>query len=216
MVTENGEVIAADLVVHGAGRVPDIEALFLEAGGIASSRRGITVDAGMRTSNPRIFAVGDCAATLQLARVADYEGLVAARSILAALGKGQEMKIDYRAAPAILFTYPQLGMVGSTEDALKQRNLTYRKSFGKNLNWPTYKRVGMKHATYKILVGEGQSDSRRPYSLGPGFSGIITTLKQAMLDGTDVGELYRQNIMSPYPSRESDLIYMLKPFLESN
>ncbi len=215
VVTENGEVIVADLVVHGAGRVPDIEALFLEAGGVAFSRRGITVDAGMRTSNPRIFAVGDCAATLQLARVADYEGLVAARNILAELGKGQGMKIDYSAVPAMLFTYPQLGMVGLTEDALKQRNLTFRKSFGKNLNWPTYRRVGMKHAAYKILVGE---DNRilGAHILSDQASGIITTLKQAMLNGTDVGELYRQNIMNPYPSRESDLIYMLKPFLESN
>ncbi len=45
-------------------------------------------------------------------------------------------------------------------------------------------------------------------------SGLINTLKDAMVNGTSADELYRQNIMSPYPTRESDLIYMLKPLLE--
>jgi glutathione reductase (NADPH) len=44
-------------------------------------------------------------------------------------------------------------------------------------------------------------------------AGLINTIKQAMLNETTVHELYQQTIVSPYPSRESDLSYMLKPLL---
>jgi glutathione reductase (NADPH) len=42
---------------------------------------------------------------------------------------------------------------------------------------------------------------------------LINTIKQAMLNGTTVNELYQQTLVSPYPTRESDLSYMLKPLL---
>ncbi len=45
-------------------------------------------------------------------------------------------------------------------------------------------------------------------------SGLINTFKQAMIDGRTVDKLFWDNVMSPYPSRESDIIYMLKPFFE--
>ncbi|MGD8522672.1 MAG: NAD(P)/FAD-dependent oxidoreductase, partial [Desulfobacterales bacterium] len=116
--TSQGTEFETDLVVHGAGRVPDLDPLGLNAAGIEHSERGINVDQTLRTSNPRIFAVGDCAATIQLARVADKEAQVAAENILAELNIGQKSTMDYGAVPAILFTYPQLGMVGQTEDSL--------------------------------------------------------------------------------------------------
>ncbi|MHC1743389.1 MAG: NAD(P)/FAD-dependent oxidoreductase [Syntrophobacteraceae bacterium] len=212
VVTGKGESLPADLVVHGAGRSPDIEELNLEAAAITKSARGITVDERMCTSNPNVFAVGDCAATIQLARVADFEGHVAARNILAALNKSKGETIHYEAVPSLLFTYPQYGMLGKTEAALLQQNTPYRKAFAKGLQWPTFRRVGLNHAAYKILVG---ADNRvlGAHILSDNASGLINTLKQAMLNGTTVEELYRQSIMSPYPTRESDLIYMLKPLV---
>jgi glutathione reductase (NADPH) len=212
VLTRTGESLYADLIVHGAGRSPYLEDLALGAGGIDYSPRGIAVDEGMRTSNPNVFAIGDCAATLQLARVADFEGHVAARNILAELKNTAPAKINYEAVPAMLFTYPQYGMVGQTEEALARQNISFRKSFAKDLQWPSYRRVGMKHAAYKILAGK---DNRilGAHILSDNASGLINTLKQAMIDGVTANSLYWQNIMSPYPTRESDLIYMLKHFL---
>jgi glutathione reductase (NADPH) len=212
VVTGQGESLPADLVVHGAGRSPDIKELNLKAGEIATSARGITVDERMRTSNPHVFAIGDCASTIQLARVADFEGHVAARNILAELKNTQGATIDYDAVPSMLFTYPQYGMLGKTEAALLQQNTPYRKAFAKDLQWPTYRRVGLKHAAYKILVGTNNRIIGA-HILSDNASGLINTLKQAMLNNTTVEELYWQSIMSPYPTRESDLIYMLKPLL---
>ena len=210
--TARGDSFETDLVVHGAGRVPNLDKLNLNAAGIEYSERGIAVDHTMRTSNRHIFAVGDCAATIQLARVADNEAHVAADNILAQLGRGREVQMDYRAVPAILFTYPQYGMVGQTEAELKQAGHTYRKSFAKNISWPTYKRVGLKSAAYKILTG-ANNQILGAHILSDHASGMLNTIKQAMLNETTVEELYRQTIVSPYPTRESDLSYMLKPLL---
>ena len=127
--------------------------LDLEAGGVAYSAKGIEVDARLRTANPRVFAVGDCIASPQLARVADLEAQVAAENILAERSHAPTGTMDYRAVPSILFTYPQYGMVGQTEQALKRQGIPYTRSFAHNLQWPTYTRVGLNHAAYKILVG---------------------------------------------------------------
>ena len=210
--TTQGDSFETDLVVHGAGRAPDLDDLQLDAAGVEYSKRGITVDPTLRTSNRRIFAVGDCAATIQLARVADIEAHVAAENILAELGPGRKATMDYRAVPAILFTYPQFAMVGQTEGALKEGGQTYHKSFAKNLSWPTYQRVGLKHAAYKILA-DANNQILGAHVLSDHAAGMINTIKQAMVHETTVDELYLQAIVSPYPTRESDLSYMLKPLL---
>ena len=210
--TTNSGSFEADLVVHGAGRAPDLAALGLNAAGVEYSKRGIGVDQTLRTTNRRIFAVGDCAATIQLARVADKEAHVAAENILAALDLGRKATMDYRAVPAILFTQPQFAMVGKTEEDLKQDGQTYRKSFAKNLSWPTYQRVGLEDAAYKILI-DAKNQILGAHILSDHAAGMINTIKQAMLLETTVDELYQQTIVSPYPTRESDLGYMLKPLL---
>jgi glutathione reductase (NADPH) len=207
------QTIDADMVVHGAGRVPDLASLALSQAGVEHDKRGIKTDAQMRTTHPRIFAIGDCAATPQLARVADYEALVAATNILAEVNGGKPQSIDYRAVPAILFSYPQLGMVGQTEDTLKQAGTPYIKGAAENLRWPTYRRIGMEHAAYKILIDPNQHILGAHF-LSDNAAGLVNTVKQAMLYGQTVDDLYYQSIMTPYPSRESDITYMLKPLLK--
>lgn len=108
-----------DLVVNGAGRRPNIAGLNLEASGIEYSKKGIAVDGSMRTSNKNVFAVGDCVASVQLARVADMEAKTAAGAVLNELDGSPYNPMDYQVVPAVLFTYPQLGMVGKTEDQLR-------------------------------------------------------------------------------------------------
>ncbi|MFO8048083.1 MAG: NAD(P)/FAD-dependent oxidoreductase [Desulfosudaceae bacterium] len=208
----SGETMAADLIVHGAGRVPRLDGLNPAAAGIDSTTRGIAVDAYMRTSNPRVFAVGDCAATIQLARVADAEAHVAAAAITAELkSTASSGQMDYSATPFLLFTYPQYGMIGQTETALAEAGHTFYTSRGNRLGYPTYRRVGLRHAAFKIMV---DSDNRLlgAHILSDNAAGLINTFHLAMENDIRADTLYRQHIMSPYPSRESDLIYMLEPF----
>lgn len=209
----SGDAITTDLVVHGAGRRPNIEDLGLGNAGIEATSAGILVNAGMRTTNPRVWAIGDCAATIQLARVADQEAHVTAAGIAAEAQNGTAPTIDYSGVPFTLFTYPQYGMVGSTEADLKTEGIKYWKSAGSGLSWPTYRRIGMNHAAYKILVDEA-GRILGAHILSDNASGLINTFKAAMLSGKTAVALYRENVMSPYPSRESDIIYMLSPLIE--
>jgi glutathione reductase (NADPH) len=212
VLTEDGSVYDADTVVHGAGRQADIADLDLDRAGIDFSPKGIAVNAQLQTTQPHIYAIGDCAATIQLARVADQEAMVAAESIVGQSGQTQWSAMDYSAVPSILFTYPQYGMVGVTEEALKAEDRPYLKSFGQHLTWPTYRRIGMTNAAYKILAAE---DGRLlgAHILSDNAAGIINTVRLAMLNQIPAQALYRQSMMSPYPSRESDMLYMLKPLI---
>ena len=213
VATENGRRFEADLVVHGAGRTADIEDLNLKAAGVESTKRGVIVNEKMVTTNAHVFAVGDCAASIQLARVADAEAQVAAAGIVSHhRSDPSEASMDYTAVPAVLFTFPQYGMVGATEEVLKEKGVTYRKSFDKNLTWPTYRRVGMKSAAYKLLSGEDRL-LLGAHVLSDNATGLINTCTLAMRNHIAVDELYRQSTMTPYPSRESDIIYMLKPLI---
>ncbi len=207
--------LEADLVVNGAGRKPALDGLGLEKAGIDFTRRGISVDEKMRTAQKHIFAVGDCAVTLQLARVADYEAMIAANVILVDKGdKGNAgfSHVDQKYIPAILFTYPQYGMVGHTEQSLIDSGIEYIKTENYDLTWPGYQRIGMDHAAYKILASPS-GDLLGAHFLSDHASGMLNTIRLAMLNGINVEKLYRQMIMSPYPTRESDLTYMLKPLL---
>ena len=148
-----------------------------------------------------------------LARVADREALVAVHNILVAKEGGEQAVISYDEAPAVLFTYPQLAMVGKTEEQLRDDKTRYWKSMDNNLGWPTYRRIGLRHAAYKVLVDEHDL-VLGAHILSDNATGLINTFRLAMLHGIDVRKLHRDAIMSPYPSRESDLLYMLAPLVE--
>jgi glutathione reductase (NADPH) len=213
IVFKSGENLEVDMVVNGAGRTANIDALNLEAAGVDYGARGIGVNHNMQTTRNNIFAAGDCVDSLQLARVADMEAHVAAKSIIGLKEGGTPTSIDYSATPAVLFTYPQLGMLGKTEEQLKEENIRYWKSYDHHLSWPTYLRVGLKHAAFKILVDE-HDHILGAHFLSDNTTGLLNTFKQAMIDKTPIAELHKNSIMSPYPSRESDIVYMLSPLIE--
>lgn len=207
------ETLEADLVVNGAGRQADIDELGLDDIGIEYSRRGITVDKQMQTNASNIYAIGDCAATIQLARVADYEAQIAAQNILNGKADNALPLIDYHTVPSVLFSYPQYGMVGQTEQALKAAGTEYVKSEAYDLGWPSYRRIGMEHAAYKILASpDGQLLGA--HFLSDQAAGMVNSIRLAMLNGISVEKLYRQSLMAPYPTRQSDMTYMLKALIE--
>ena len=105
-------------------------------------------------------------------------------------------------------------MVGATEAVLQKKGVGYTKSFAKKLTWPTYRRVGMRSAAYKILVGENRQ-VLGAHVLSDNATGLINSFALAMARGIGVDDLYQYSIMTPYPSRESDLLYMLKPLISA-
>lgn len=213
VTTKENQRFAADLVVNCAGRSPAIDTLDLDTAGIDASRRGIQVDAFMTTTSPQVYAVGDCAATIQLARVADAEAHVAAQAIIDRRnGRDPRASMDWDVVPAVLFTYPQYAMVGKTEQALQEAGVAYAKSTASELRWPTYRRVGLRSAAYKLLVSDA-GQVLGAHVLSDNATGLINAFALAMRNRISVADLHHQSVMTPYPSRESDIIYMLGPLL---
>ncbi len=105
--------ISADKALVAVGFAPNVAGFGLERTGVAVDDRGaIGVDNVMRTSMPHIFAIGDVTAKLQLAHVAEAQGLVAAETIAGA----ETMPIDdYRMMPRATYLQPQVASFGLTE-----------------------------------------------------------------------------------------------------
>lgn len=119
--------IDADRVLVAAGRVANVSGLGLEAAGVAFSARGIGVDARLRTSNWRIYAIGDVAGGLQFTHVAGWHAGLVVRSILFRL----RAKADARAIPRAVYTDPEIAAVGMTEDEAHRAGLPFQV-----LRWP--------------------------------------------------------------------------------
>jgi pyruvate/2-oxoglutarate dehydrogenase complex dihydrolipoamide dehydrogenase (E3) component len=107
---EDGTLLVA------AGRRPNVDGLDLDAAGVAHTLRGVTVDARLRTTNRRVYAVGDVAGPYQFTHMAGYQAGIVIRNALFRI----PAKVDYRAVPWVTFTAPELAQVGMTEtDARK-------------------------------------------------------------------------------------------------
>jgi dihydrolipoamide dehydrogenase len=106
------------------GRRPNTDGLGLEALGVKMDERGwVLADERMATSVPNVYAIGDVLGPKRtmLAHVASVEGIAAVENAM-----GGEVKVDYSAVPSAIFTAPEVGCVGLTEVAAKERKLSYR------------------------------------------------------------------------------------------
>ncbi len=101
-----------------AGRVPNVNDLGLEAAGVAYSRGGIEVDARLRTTTKRIFAIGDVAGGPQFTHVAGYHAGIVIRNALFRL----PAKVDHGAVPHVTYTSPELAAVGLGADQAQDRH----------------------------------------------------------------------------------------------
>ena len=115
--------IAAEEIFFALGRTPNVKDLGLEAAGVKyDARRGIEIDATLRTSNPKIFAVGDVTGEYMLVHVAIYQGEIAARNAC----QNAHQKADYSLISAFtVFSDPQVAAVGASEKSLKAMGTPY-------------------------------------------------------------------------------------------
>ena len=107
----DGAAVEGTHLLVAAGRRATVEGLGLEAAGIGFTPRGITVDAGLRTTNRRVFAIGDVAGGPQFTHIAGYHAGLVIRSALF----GLRVRADYRALPWVTYADPELAHVGLTE-----------------------------------------------------------------------------------------------------
>jgi pyruvate/2-oxoglutarate dehydrogenase complex dihydrolipoamide dehydrogenase (E3) component len=105
----SGAALEVERLLVATGRTPNVEGLGLEALGIEVTHRGVTVDDRLRAGNG-VWAIGDVAGVGLLTHLGKYQARVAAANIA-----GQDVRADYRAIPAAVFTDPQVASVGTME-----------------------------------------------------------------------------------------------------
>jgi len=120
--------ISASHLLVAAGRQPVMDHLNLESGGIEYTPKGISVDHRLRTSNPKVFAIGDVAGGYQFTHVAGYHAGIVIRNALFRL----PAKVDNRAVPWVTYTDPELAHVGMTQAEANEAGI----GDAKILRWP--------------------------------------------------------------------------------
>ena len=117
--TEQGEVsVSGSHVLVAAGRAANVNGLNLEAAGIDYDRRGIKVSPNLRTSNKKVYAIGDVSGGLQFTHVAGYHAGLVIQEILFRLPAKENRNI----IPWSTFTEPELAHVGLTEQDARARH----------------------------------------------------------------------------------------------
>ena len=143
-------------ILLASGRVPNVEGLNLDVVGIETTKAGIAVDERMRTSIPGIWAAGDVNALAQFTPVAQYQARVAVADMF-----GEEVAAaDYSVLPTSIFTDPELGSVGLTEEQAEAKG--YEIEVVRNEFVRRFSYIDAQHGLFKIVF---ERDSRRVLGL---------------------------------------------------
>ncbi len=184
--------IAGSHLLVATGRQANVDDLGLEAAGIAHDKRGITVTDGLKTSNPKVYAIGDVAGGLQFTHLAGYHAGLVIRSALFRL----PVRAKPETVPWVTYTDPELASVGLSEAAAKAQGLA-----PEVVRWPFAEndRARTERATeglVKLVIGKGRV-------LGAGIVGahageLILPWVMAVQERAKVSTM--AGLIAPYPT----------------
>jgi len=187
------ETIEGSHLLVAAGRRPVIDGLDLDKAAIKAERRGIVVDKGLRTSNKRVYAIGDVTGGLQFTHVANAHAGIVIRNALFRL----PAKMNTDAVPWVTYTEPELAQVGLTEAEARKRHKEVR-----ILRWPYHENDRAQaeretHGHIKVVT------SRRGRILGATIVGagageLISTWTLAIARGLKIRAM--TEFIVPYPT----------------
>ena len=196
---------AADLVVHTAGRRPALEALDLDAAGIAHEHGRLTLNEHLQSvSNPAVYAAGDAAQIgPPLTPVSSHDGKVVAGNML----EGNHLRPDYRGVPSVAFTLPPIASVGLGEAEARERGIRFRVNSSFVPGWFTARQAAEPVYGFKVLVDEGDDSIVGAHLVGPHAEETINLFALAIRHRLTAGDM--KSTMFAYPTGASDIGSML-------
>lgn len=200
------ESFEAEMVVHAAGRAPEIADLNLAAAKVEFDRRGIKVNSFLQSvSNPAVYAAGDCADSGGLPETpfADYEGSLAARNLL----EGNKHETDFRGMATVVFTIPPLARVGLTEEEARKKKVVVDVKQGDTSGWYSARRVAETASAYKVLVDKNSGRIVGAHLLGPEADEFANVFVLAISAGIEAATL--KDTLFVYPTQASNIEWMV-------
>ena len=187
------EAIEGSHLLIATGRRANTDGLALEQARIACDRNGIVVNKRLKTTNRRVYAIGDVAGRGQFTHLANYHAGLVIRNALFRL----PVKVNADLVPRVTFTDPELAHVGLTEAQARSRGLTIRL-----LRWPYHEndraQTERETAGHIKVVTDGRGKIRGATIVGAGAGELITTWTLAIDRGLPIRAL--AGIIVPYPT----------------
>jgi len=205
-LTDSGsEVFEADMVVHAAGRAPELDDLDLSTAGVEFDRRGVRVNGHLQSvSNPAVYAAGDAASSggLPETPLAQYEGGLVADNLL----HGDARTADYLGMASVVYTIPALGAVGMTEQEARANGLTFTVNQADTSSWYSARRVAEPASMYKILIENGSGRILGAHLLGPEADEFANVFALAIRADLPADAL--KDALYAYPTQASNMAWM--------
>jgi glutathione reductase (NADPH) len=204
---EQDQQLEADIVVHAAGRIPEVDDLALDAAGIERAEDGgIAVNEYLQSvSNPAVYAAGDAVTDggFRLTPVAAMQAAVVGTN----LRHGNTRTPNSQGVPTVVFTTPPLARVGLTEAAASAQGLKFTTQHEDTSDWYSSRRVKLAHTGFKTLTEEGTGRLLGAHLLGSHAEEIINIFGLAIRHQLRASDL--SHMVYAYPTSASDISYML-------
>jgi len=192
----------ADMIVHGAGRVPDTATLDAKAGNVRVSSRGVVVNGHRQSiSNPNVYAAGDMADTgcPPLTPSANRDGHLVANHLL---GQATEESSD-ALVPTAVFTSPQMARVGKSVSDAEQAGDHFDVFYKDTTTSGSTRKAGGRASGHKILIEQQSRRILGAHLLGPEAAETINLFALAMTHGLTADQM--QDTLYAYPTFASDV-----------
>jgi dihydrolipoamide dehydrogenase len=204
------ETLQADVVLVAIGRRPHVEGLRLKEAGVALDERGrVKTDAHFKTNVDGIYAIGDAIAGPMLAHTAEDEG-----SAVAEILAGQAGHVNYGVIPSVVYTMPEIAILGRGEEELKEAGIEYK--VGKFPFTANARARAMNHTDgfVKVIVAKADDSVLGVHILGASAGELIQEAAVLMEFGGSAEDLARTTHSHPTMSeavREAAMAAWFKP-----
>ena len=204
------ETITVDSILYATGRAPNVKGLGLEAAGVAQGKDGaIVVNDAYQTSVPSIYALGDVTARVQLTPVALGEAMVVVDHLFGPAAGKAPRSMSYDFIPTAVFTHPNIGTVGFSEEAARQ---TFAKVSVYRADFRALKHTlsgSTERTLVKLLVDDATDRVVGLHMVGPDAGEVVQGFAVAMKAGAT--KAIFDSTIGIHPTMAEEFVTMREP-----